>query len=88
MATSVSASEYRANMRRWHERARRGEDVVVTDNGEPTVRVISAEPDAALLRLERAGLLQRASRRKRSGEVVVVRSTGDSAAQVSADRDR
>ena len=35
MATTVPASEYRANLRRWHERVARGEEIVVTDNGEP-----------------------------------------------------
>lgn len=88
MATTVPASEYRAHLRRWHERARRGEELLVTDNGEPTVRVTSAEPEALLRRLERDGLLRRSPRRRRSPDIVSVASSGDSAATVSADRDR
>ncbi len=88
MATRVPASEYRSNLRRWHERVRQGEDVVVTDNGEPTVRVTTAEPDALLMRLEQEGLLRRSSGRRPAAEIVSVPSSGDSATAVSADRDR
>lgn len=86
--TRVPASEYRANLRHWHERARRGEDVVVTDNGEPTVRITSADAEALLLRLEHSGLLRRSFGRRPAAEIVSVRSRGDSATSVSADRDR
>ena len=90
MATTVSASEYRANLRRWHERVARGEEIVVTDNGEPVVRVISAEAEAEalLVRLEREGLLRRSRGRRPSAEIVSVHAAGDSASAVSADRDR
>ncbi len=88
MATTVPASEYRANLRRWHERVARGEEIVVTDNGEPVVRVISAEAEALLVRLEREGLLRRSRGRRPSAEIVSVQAVGDSASAVSADRDR
>ncbi|MDQ3273460.1 MAG: type II toxin-antitoxin system prevent-host-death family antitoxin [Actinomycetota bacterium] len=88
MATMVSASEYRANLRRWHERVARGEDIVVTDNGEPIVQVVPAEAEALLVRLEREGLLRRARGRRPSAEIVSVPAAGDSATTVSADRDR
>lgn len=88
MARMVPASEYRANLRRWHERVGRGEDIVVTDNGEPIVQVISAAAEALLVRLEREGLLRRSRGRRPSAEIVSVHAAGDSATTVSADRDR
>ena len=88
MTTTVSASEYRANLRRWHEQALRGEDIVVTDNGEPTVRVTSAAADAVLTRLEHAGLLRRSTGRRPAEEIASVPVAGDSAGVVSAQRDR
>lgn len=88
MATTVSTSEYRANLRYWHDRARRGEELIVTDNGEPIVRVTAAEADALLDRLEREGLLRRAGRRRSSSEIVSVAAPGDSTQSVSSGRDR
>ncbi|MGH3320791.1 MAG: type II toxin-antitoxin system Phd/YefM family antitoxin [Streptosporangiaceae bacterium] len=88
MATTVSASEYRANLRRWHERAGRGEEILVTDNDEPTVRVTSAKAEALLTRLEREGLLRRSRGRRPSADIASARAEGDSAPTISADRDR
>lgn len=88
MATMVPASDYRTNLRRWHERARRGEDVVVTDNGEPTVRVTAAGGEGLLARLEREGLLRRAAGRRPAAEILSIPAGGDSAPAVSAQRDR
>ncbi|MGH8904638.1 MAG: type II toxin-antitoxin system Phd/YefM family antitoxin [Egibacteraceae bacterium] len=86
--TTVSTSEYRANLRQWHDRVRRGEEIIVTDNGEPIVRVIAAEADALLDRLEREGLLRRAGRRRPSSAIVSAAAPGDSTSSVSAGRDR
>lgn len=88
MATTVPISEYRAHLRKWHERARRGEEIVVTDRGEATVRVTSADEEALLDRLERDGLLRRARRRRPSSQIISVPAPGDSTAAVSTDRDR
>ena len=66
----------------------RAKDIVVTDNGEPMVQVISAEAEGLLVRLEREGLLRHARGRRPSAEIVSVRAAGDSATTVSADRDR
>lgn len=88
MATTVSASEYRANLRHWHECARRGEEVVVTDNGVPTVRVTSAQAEELWVHLEREGLLRPSTGRRPAAEIVSAPSSGDSAAAVSAGRDR
>ncbi len=88
MATTVPSSEYRANLRHWHDRARGGEEIIVTDNGEPIVRVIAAAADALLDRLEREGLLRRAGRRRPSSEIASAPAPGNSTASVSAGRDR
>jgi prevent-host-death family protein len=88
VATTVPTSEYRANLRHWHDRARRGEELIVTDNGEPIVRVTAAEADALLDRLEREGLLRRAGRRRPSSEIVSAAAPGNSTPSVSAGRDR
>lgn len=88
MTTTVSASEYRANLRRYHERARRGEDIVVTENGDPAVRVSAAGAEALLARLERQGLLRRSAGRRPAAQIPSVPATGDSAAIISEQRDR
>ena len=90
MAIEVSTSDYRANMRSWHERVRRGEEVVVTDHGEPTVRVVSATAEAVLDRLVAEGLVRPARRPRRPATQIrsVPAGPGDSADQISRDRDR
>ena len=89
MATTVSASEYRADMRQWHERARAGEEVVVTEHGVPSVRILSADGEALLDRLEREGLARRARPRRPLAEIRPLEAgPGDSARQLSDDRER
>jgi antitoxin (DNA-binding transcriptional repressor) of toxin-antitoxin stability system len=88
MTTKVSTTEYRSRMRYWHEVAQRGEDLVVTDHDRPVVRVSAAGSAATLDRLEREGLLRRGGQRLPSGELIAVPARGDSAPDISADRDR
>lgn len=89
VGTTVSVSEYRADMRRWHERARAGEEVVVTEHGVPSVRISSADGETLLDRLEREGLVRRARPRRPIEEVRPLEARpGDSAQQVSDDRER
>lgn len=89
MATTVPVSEYRADMRRWHERARAGEEVVVTEHGVPSVRISSADADSLLDRLEREGLLRRARPRRPVQQIRRLEAgPGDSARQISEDRER
>ncbi len=88
MTTHVTTSDYRAQLRHWHDRVRRGEDLLVTDNGEPVVRVTSAVGDAVLDRLEREGLLRRARPRRSAARIDSVRARGNSVEDVSRGRDR
>ena len=69
MTVHVPTSEYRAKMRAWHERARDGEEIVVTDHGEPVVRVIGATTESVLDRLAREGLVRRGRPRRPSSEL-------------------
>ena len=87
MSIEVSTSEYRAHLSRWHDRVRQGEDLVITDNGQPVVRVVAASGDALLERLERAGLLRRGRTRRPADQLDVEVAPGDSATGVSRDRE-
>ncbi len=88
MATEVPTSEYRASLRQWHDRVRQGEEIVVTDNGLPMVRVVAATGDAWLDRLEREGLLRRGRTRRPAALLDLETAPGDSTAEVSRGRER
>lgn len=86
---NVPVSEYRAHMREWHDRARAGEAVVVTEHGQPIVRVVRAAGESLLDRLERDGALRRGRPRRPAADLPrIVSEQGDSAGQISRDRDR
>lgn len=86
---NVPVSEYRAHMRAWHDRARAGEAVVVTEHGQPVVRVVGAEGESLLERLVRDGVLRRGHPRRPAADLPrIVAGQGDSADQISRDRDR
>jgi prevent-host-death family protein len=53
----VAVSALRAELRQWIERARSGEDVVVTERGVPVARLSAVESADLIARLERDGLL-------------------------------
>lgn len=61
----VAISELRANLKSYVERARKGERIVVTDRGLPVARLGPADEESLLDRLEREGVLTRATGRKR-----------------------
>jgi antitoxin (DNA-binding transcriptional repressor) of toxin-antitoxin stability system len=67
---------------------RQGEDIIVTDNGQPVVRVVAAGGDAMLDRLERDGLLRRGRARRPAAMIEVEAAPGDSTDEVSRGRDR
>ena len=85
MAIHVPTSEYRAKMRAWHERAQGGDEIIVTDHGEPVVRVIGATTESVLDRLAREGLVRRGRPRRPSSEIGT--TTGAPTIDAS-DRDR
>jgi prevent-host-death family protein len=62
---NVAISELRANLRSYVDRARAGERVIVTERGVPVARLGPAEEESLLDRLEREGVLTRATTKKR-----------------------
>lgn len=58
----VGISELRSNMREWVERARSGDDVVVTERGVPVVRLVAVGSASTIERLEADGVLSRPER--------------------------
>lgn len=55
----VGISELRSNMREWVERARAGDDVVVTERGIPVVRLVAVDAASTIERLEADGVVSR-----------------------------
>lgn len=53
----VAISALRASLSEWVDRARHGEDVVVTERGVPVARLVAVDADSTLARLEREGLV-------------------------------
>jgi prevent-host-death family protein len=67
----VAVSELRAHLSGWLERARAGEEVVVTDRGVPVARLIGIESRSKLEQLVQDGVIARpvrASRPRAAGE--------------------
>jgi len=89
MEARVPASEYRANLRAWHDRVLNGEEIIVTEHGTPTVRVVRADGPTVLQRLEREGLVRPARPRRPARELGRVKpAPGDVATSISKARDR
>lgn len=57
----VAITEFRAALRAYVDRARRGEDVVLTDRGVPVARLVGVDAAPLLEQLEREGALSPAS---------------------------
>ena len=55
----VAISTLRAELSSWIERARAGEEIVVTDRGIPVVRLVPVESAALLDQLTQRGVLSR-----------------------------
>jgi prevent-host-death family protein len=87
----VAISELRANLKAFVERARAGERIVVTDRGVPVARLVAADHEELLDRLERQGLVTRAQRPKsRASKARRVKANGpvaDLVGELRADRD-
>ena len=61
----VAISEFRAHLSEWLERAREGEEVVVTDRGVPVARLLGIGAAATLERLSAEGVIGRPERSQR-----------------------
>jgi len=61
----VAVSDLRAHLSEWLERARQGEELVVTDRGVPVARVLGITAAATLERLAAEGVIGRPARPQR-----------------------
>jgi prevent-host-death family protein len=61
----VPVTELRAHLREWLARARDGEDVVVTERGQPVVRLVALDGHSTLERLTAEGVIARPARPNR-----------------------
>lgn len=61
----VAISELRANLSAWLDRARQGEEVVVTERGMPVARLLGIDVAAKLERLTAEGVIGRPSQGNR-----------------------
>jgi prevent-host-death family protein len=61
----VGVSELRANLSAWLDRARQGEEVVVTERGLPVARLVGVDSAAKLERLTAEGVIGRPLRGNR-----------------------
>lgn len=62
----VPVSDLRAHLSEWLERARDGEEVVVTDRGVPVARLLGINATATIERLAAEGVIGRPERAKRT----------------------
>lgn len=61
----VAISTLRADLANWIERARSGEEVIVTDRGTPVARLLAVDTAPLLDQLTQRGVLSRPSRAAR-----------------------
>ena len=61
----VAVSDLRAHLSEWLERARDGEEVVVTERGVPVARLLGIGASATLERLAAEGVIGRSERAQR-----------------------
>lgn len=87
-AMDVAVSTLRAELADWVERARRGEEVVVTDRGIPVARLVGVDSAPLLERLTRQGVLGRPQRAGRpvAGGAARAHATGSVSELVAQQR--
>jgi prevent-host-death family protein len=86
---NVAISTLRAELSRWIERARAGEEIVVTDRGTPVARLLPVDSAPLLDQLVQQGVLSRPQRADRptARGAARVRASGPVAELVSEQRD-
>jgi prevent-host-death family protein len=84
----VAISELRARLGDWVDRAREGEQIIVTDRGLPVARLVGLDATDPLERLTEAGVISkpRHATRPRAGGRRKVAARGSVADLVNADR--
>ena len=61
MSMNVAVSELRAHLSEWLDRARQGDEVVITDRGVPIARLLGLTATTTLERLAADGVIARAT---------------------------
>ena len=86
----VAISTFRAELSRWIEQARAGEEIVITDRGIPVARLLSVDSAPLLDQLVQRGVLSRPRRADRPAArgAARVRASGPVADLVSEHRDQ
>jgi prevent-host-death family protein len=84
----VAISTLRAELSRWIERARAGEEIVVTDRGTPVARLLAIDTAPLLDQLVERGVISKPQRAERpaAGGASRVRASGPVADLVSEQR--
>ena len=84
----VAVSALRAHLSRWVDRARKGEEIVVTDRGVPVARLTAVDATGVIERLTDEGLISRPARaqRPRATKRRRVRARGSVSGLVGAQR--
>ncbi len=83
----VPVSTLRAELSSWIERAKAGEDVVITERGMPVARILAVDSAPLLEQLTQRGLLSRPSTtRPRARGAKRARSNGSVSEQVGDQR--
>jgi len=87
-AMEVGATAFRADLKRYLDLVRAGEEVVVTDHGVPAVRLTPIDTAPRLEELARRGVISPPSGRprRRAGSIRRVRSKGSVADLVGEQR--
>lgn len=85
----VAVSEFRANLSAWLDRARHGEEVLVTERGLPVARLLGIDTAAKLERLTTEGVIGRPSQANRpSASATTRRRARGSVADLVGDQRR
>lgn len=59
LSMDVAVTEFRAHLSEWLERARGGDEVIITDRGVPVARLLGLTTSAILERLTADGVISR-----------------------------
>ena len=86
--SEVSIAQLRRDLKDWLERARAGDEVVVTDRGQPIARLTGIEQSPALERLTAEGRISPVVRpRPRATTLPRIPASGDVSGFVTSERD-
>lgn len=89
MPVEVTVSTFRSQLKQWLERAKDGEELLVTDRGSPIARVLGIDAEPGFERLIDEGVVitpPRSARRTKASGRPRVRASGPVSALISEQR--